>query len=500
MSQESTHNGKKLPPLLKKDSGYLPLLGHAVKLKRKPLELLTAGRRQFGELFSLNLAGQKTAVFSGPAANEAYFRAPDDQFSAKEAYQMMVPVFGEGVVYDCSTEMMGEQLGFLFPALREQRLRSYVSIFNEELERYFASWGNEGTADIYTSTNEATVFIASRCLLGKDFRDNMSAHFASLYHDLQLGINLIAFFAPHIPIPAFRKRDAAREEIVRMVSRVMQERRQSGKSEEDFTQTLMESRYKDGRALSDHEIAGLIIAALFGGQHTSAVLSAWGVIELLRHPQLIAPLRAEQDAVLGARKNVTIEDLRVMPRLEHLALETERHHPPLIMLMRKVLRDFQYKDFVVPAGWMAMVSPGLSHMLPEVFAEPWRFDPSRFAPPRAEHKKQNHSMITFGGGKHRCVGMAFGFLQVRAVISYIMRNFDMELVDQRPVPDFSGFVVGPIQPCLVRYKRRQPASQLTVSPATASTGAGAHTAAVASASPSSSGAAVAAPGASAPAL
>lgn len=456
MSETNTHQGKRLPPMLK-GNGALPLLGHAVQLKRKPLELLTAGQRQHGELFGVTLAGQKTAVFSGPPITEAYFRAPDDQFSAKEAYQMMVPVFGKGVVYDCSTEMMGEQLSFLFPALREQRLRRYVAIFNEELERYFATWGNEGTADIYTSTNEATVFIASRCLLGKDFRDNMSAHFARLYHDLQLGINLIAFFAPYIPIPSFIKRDRARAEIVRMVSRVMQERRQSGKTEEDFTQTLMEARYKDGRPLSDHEIAGLIIAALFGGQHTSAVLSAWGVIELLRHPHLIPQLRDEQDAVLGMRREFTMDDLRVMPKLEQLTLETERHHPPLIMLMRKVLRDFHYKDSVVPAGWMAMVSPGLSHMLPEVFSDPLRFDPSRFAPPREEHKKQNYSMITFGGGKHRCVGMAFGFLQVRSVIGYIMRNFDLQLVKQDPVPDFSGFVVGPIQPCLVRYRRRTPA-------------------------------------------
>lgn len=456
MNQSASHpSDKRLPPLLRKNSWYLPLLGHAVQLKMRPMDLLLAGRRQFGELFALDLAGQKTAVFSGPKANEAFFRAPDDQFSAKEAYQMMVPVFGKGIVYDSPPEIMDEQLSFLFPALKEQRLRTYVGWFHEEMERYFANWGHEGTADIYTTTNELTVFIASRCLLGRDFRNNMSAEFASLYHDLQLGINLIAFFAPHLPIPAFRKRDRARARIAELMARVTRERRTRGIVEEDFVQTLMEARYKDGRALSDDEIAGLVLAALFGGQHTSAVLSAWAVIESLRHPHVLPPILAEHQAILGERREATMEDVRALSSVERLVLETERMHPPLIMLMRKVLRDFTYKDFVVPKGWMAMVSPGLSHRLSEVFADPERFDPERFDPPREEHKQANYTMITFGGGKHRCIGMAFGFLQVRAVVSYILRNFELSLVHKGAQPDFSGFVVGPEQPCLVRYRRRR---------------------------------------------
>ncbi len=64
-------------------------------------------------------------------------------------------------------------------------------------------------------------------------------------------------------------------------------------------------------------------------------------------------------------------------------------------------------------------------------------------------------MITFGGGKHRCIGMAFGFLQVRAVVDYILRNFELRLLSNDAQPDFSGFVVGPKKPCLVHYRRRR---------------------------------------------
>src|SRR5262245_49040413 len=131
------HTDLRQPPMLRRF--YLPLLGHAAKLKLGPMELLDEGRRQFGEIFALNLCGQRTAVLSGPKANEAFFRAGDDQFSTREAYQLLVPIFGKGIVYDSPPAIMDEQLGFLFPALKEQRLRTYVGWFQEELERYFAA-------------------------------------------------------------------------------------------------------------------------------------------------------------------------------------------------------------------------------------------------------------------------------------------------------------------------------------------------------------------------
>ncbi|WP_158257757.1 cytochrome P450, partial [Haliangium sp. UPWRP_2] len=322
-TRDPSPQGLVLPPLLRKNVSTLPLLGHALSLKQKPLQLLHEGRRQFGEVFGLNLAGQMTAVLSGPRANEAFFRAPDDQFSAKEAYQMMVPVFGKGVVYDSPPAVMDEQLGFVFPALKDSRLRTYCTYFHEECERYFASWGNEGTADIYTTTNELTVFIASRCLLSRDFRNNLSAHFAKLYHDLQGGINLIAFFAPQLPLPAFRRRDKARAEIVRLCSQITAERRRTGVVEEDFIQTLMSARYKhDDRPLTDDEITGLILALLFGGQHTSAVMSAWAVIELLQHPYLLPPLLEEQQSVMSGKSALAMDNIRAMVRLERLLNET----------------------------------------------------------------------------------------------------------------------------------------------------------------------------------
>src|SRR5438270_228492 len=83
------------------------------------------------------------------------------------------------------------------PALSERRLRAYAKFINEECESFFDDWPDVGEVDLLKMTNELTVFIASRCLIGRDFRRHLSTEFARLYHDLEGGINLLAFFRPH---------------------------------------------------------------------------------------------------------------------------------------------------------------------------------------------------------------------------------------------------------------------------------------------------------------
>lgn len=444
-------NLKKTPPVLR---GGLPYLGHALEFGRNPVSLLQRGRDKFGDIFSFLMAGSQITVLTGPKANEAFFRAPDSQFSAKEAYQFMVPIFGKGIAYDVSPELMSEQLGFVFPALREERLQRYAGFMAEEAEAYFDAWGESGEIDILNAMNELTTFIASRCLIGEEFRQNLTTEFAQLYKDLEGGINLLAFFQPYLPLPSFKRRDKARVRMGELISQIIAKRRASGYEGEDFLQTLMSARYKDGTALTDDNITGLLLTLLFAGQHTSAVLAAWTGIQLLQHPQYLPPILKEQQEILGDGQQFTLDALRRLFVLERSIKEAERMRPPLVMLMRKILKDFEYEGYRVPAGGLAMVSSAVSHRIPEVFQEPDRYDPDRFAPGREEDRKATHTLIGFGGGRHRCIGQAFAYQQIKVIWSVLLRRFDLELVQQDYEPDYTTFVVGPRHPCLVRYGKK----------------------------------------------
>jgi sterol 14alpha-demethylase len=437
--------------------GGLPWLGHAVEFGIRPIELLTRGRERYGEAWRFALAGKDVTVLTGPPGHKAFFHAPTDVLSARECYQFTVPVFGQGVAYDVPTEVMDQQLGWLHPALSDKRLRTYARVMAEECETFLDGWGERGEVDLFDVTNQLTTFIATRCLLGNEVRKHLTTDFARLYHDLDRGMSLVAYFAPNAPLPAFRKRDRARVEVQKLLSRVMADRRagRSGTDHEDFLQTLMEARYEDGSALSEDVIAGLLLTLIFAGQHTSAVLAAWAGILLHQNGRFVPPILAEVDGVMGDGTEMTMEKVRRLPLLERAIKEAERLRPPLVMLMRTVMKDMEHAGYTLPAGSLAMVSPAVAHRLGDVFARPGAFDPDRYGPGREEDKKTLYTLIGFGGGKHRCLGMVFAYQQVKVIWASILRRYEIELVERDYRPNYTTFVVGPHQPARIRYRRRR---------------------------------------------
>jgi len=451
MSVNSPPAAKPIPRL----AGGLPFLGVAIEFHRNPVGLIQRGRDLYGDIFSFPLFGNRVHVLTGSAGNEAFFKAPDTVLSAKEAYRFTVPIFGKGVAYDATPEVMDHQLRMIHPALRDEKMQSYARFIAEEVDAYLGGWGDCGKLDLLAAMNEITMRTAGRCLIGAEFRTGLAGTFARLYHDLEGGINMVAFFAPDFPLPAMRRRDHARRQVVELISGLIGARRAVNKCTDDFLDTLMAARGPDGNPLSDDTITGLLLTLLFAGQHTSAVLATWTGILLLQNPQHLRSILAEQDTVL-ADQDMSLAALKQLTRLDHCIREAERLRPPLVMLMRKVLKDFAFDGHVIPAGDLAMVSPAVSHRVAEIFANPGRYDPDRFAPPREEDRRTPYSLIGFGGGKHRCIGLAFANQQVKVIWSVLLRHYIFDLVDPDQRPNYATFVVGPHQPCLIRYRRRSP--------------------------------------------
>jgi sterol 14alpha-demethylase len=446
--------GKPVPRL----AGGLPFVGHAFEFRRDPVRLIQRGRDLYGDVFAFRLFGNTVHVLTGSAGNEAFFKAPDAVLSAREAYQFTVPIFGNGVAYDAAPDLMDQQLRMVHPALRDEKMQSYARFIAAEAENHLEGWGDSGTLDLLTAMNEITIRTAGRCLIGAEFRTGLASTFARLYRDLEGGINVVAFFAPNFPLPVMWRRDRARRQVVELMSPLIAARRARSASSDDFLDTLIAARGPDGKRLSDDTIIGLLLTLLFAGQHTSAVLATWTGVLLLQNPHHLAPILAEQAAVFET-EGVTLTALKQLVRLERCIKEAERLHPPLVMLMRKVLEDFEFHGHVVPTGDLAMVSPAVSHRIPEIFADPSRYDPDRFAPAREEERRTPYALIGFGGGKHRCLGLAFAYQQVKVIWSILLRRYTFDLVDRDPRPNYATFVVGPRQPCLVRYRSRSPAQR-----------------------------------------
>ena len=191
-------------------SRSLPVVGHAVEFGRDTIGLLHRARRELGDVAGFRLAHKGMYLLTGPAASEAFFRAPDQQLSPHEAYRMMTPVFGKSVVYDAPPERTAAQLGMLLPALQDRRMRTYGEIVAREVDRTLDELGDEGTVDFVAYCARLTNFTSAHCLLGAEFRNDLSDEFAVVYYDLEKGIHPIGYLNPYLPIPAFRRRDRAR--------------------------------------------------------------------------------------------------------------------------------------------------------------------------------------------------------------------------------------------------------------------------------------------------
>lgn len=285
---------------------------------------------------------------------------------------------------------------------------------------------------------------------------------SALFHDLDNGMQPISVIFPYLPIPAHRQRDRARARLAEIFATIIKARKASGQSEEDMLQCFIDSKYKDGRPTSESEVTGLLIAALFAGQHTSSITSTWTGAYLLRHREFLVNAVEEQKEILKKHgEKIDHDILSEMDVLYRCIKEALRLHPPLIMLLRQSHSDFTVrtrdgKEYDIPKGHIVATSPAFANRLSHIYKDPDTYDPDRFAPGREEDKAAGaFSYISFGGGRHGCLGEPFAYLQIKAIWSHLLRNFEFELITPFPENNWNAMVVGVKGEVMVRYKRRK---------------------------------------------
>jgi len=443
--------GQEAPVLSGGDAEY----GHLQELREQPVALMQRVADELGEIGELNFAGNRVVMLMGEA-QESFFRASDEQLDQAEAYPFMQPVFGEGVVFDATPEERKKALKN--QSLRGDFMKGHAATIAAEVQAAMDKLDDEGEIDLLDFFSELTLYTSSACLIGKEFRQELTPEYFKVFYDLEKGTDAMAYVDPHLDLPVFRQRDEARARLVELLEGVFERRdAKEDKTVElfDFLRTLKEKNGED--MYSVDKITGMFISMMFAGHHTTSGTAAWTLIELLKNPDVLGDVVAELDTLYADGREVSHQALREIPLLENSIKESLRLHPPLILLMRKVMYDFHYKNWTVPAGKLVGVSPSVSNRMPECFPDPETFDPTRYNDDRAEDK-QLFAWIPFGAGRHRCVGAAFAMMQLKAIFSDLLRNFEFEL--SQPADSYrndeSKMVIQLMQPCTARYRRRKP--------------------------------------------
>jgi sterol 14-demethylase len=448
----------------------------------QPYEFFADCQKKYGDVFAFVLLGKVMTVYLGPKGHEFVLNSKLADVSAEEAYQhLTTPVFGKGVIYDCSNSRLMEQKKFVKGSLTRDAFARYVPVIREEILKYFKNSENfrlgersHGIADVMKTQPEVTIFTASRSLLGEQMRNKFDASFAELYSDLDKGFTPINFVFPNLPLPHYKKRDLAQQKISRTYMELINERRENNDiGDRDLIDTLMKnSVYKDGIRMTDQEIANLLIGVLMGGQHTSAATSAWFLLHLAEKPELQEELYQEiMDVSKG--EDVTSDMLLKMPLVNNVIKETLRMHMPLHSIFRKVKNPIPVNgtSYVVPAGHHVLVSPGFAHTSEAYFPQPDVFNPHRWDSNNfgananddtvdygfgAVSKGVSSPYLPFGGGRHRCIGEQFAYNQLGTILTTYVKTMKWKLPKGAKVPDvdYQSMVTLPLSPAVIEWELR----------------------------------------------
>mmetsp|Transcript_18466 Transcript_18466/g.23783 ORF Transcript_18466/g.23783 Transcript_18466/m.23783 type:complete len:486 (+) Transcript_18466:132-1589(+) len=457
--------GKNAPPTVV-DSPVvpIPIIGVMAEFFKSPNTMFHRCYKDIGPVFTIPIFFKRLTFLIGPEAQEIFFKASDDVLSQNEVYDFMQPVFGSGVVYDATKKNRQVQFQTMANGLRTSRLKAYIVKIEQETRQYLKEhWtGETGVVDLLHALSELTILTASRCLHGEDVRTHIFKEVQELYHDLDNGLTPMSVFWPNAPIEAHRKRNKAREEMVRLFSNVIKERRQNPERSDgtDILGLFMDIKYKDGTPITDEQVTGLLIALLFAGQHTSCLSSTWTSLWIANDSNVLDKVLAEQEKVLKGDQKKTLEydDLQQMEYLHNCMREALRMCPSFIMILRKAEKDIsikvQGKEYVIPKDDIVCVSPTMSMRLKTTFPNPDTFDPDRFAEPREEHKIP-YAYMGFGGGMHSCMGQNFAFVQVKTIVSIMFREYEIKrIAKDMPAVGYEDMVVGPKGDCRIKYTKR----------------------------------------------
>ncbi|EGW32013.1 uncharacterized protein SPAPADRAFT_61116, partial [Spathaspora passalidarum NRRL Y-27907] len=381
-----------------------------------------------------------------------------------------------------------EQKKFAKFALTTDSFKRYVPQIREEILKYFTSdfhmkESDSGVANVMKTQPEVTIFTASRSLMGEAMRNRFDKSFAKLYSDLDKGFTPINYVFPHLPLPTYWRRDESQRKISGTYMKEIKHRREVGDidpSRDLIDSLLVHSTYKDGVKMTDQEIANLLIGILMGGQHTSAATSAWFLLHLGAKPELQEELYQEISAILkekgGDLNDLTYEDLQNMPLVNNTIKETLRMHHPLHSIFRKVMKPLLVPNtnYVVPKGHYVLVSPGYAQTNDRYFHDAADFNPKRWdektnlenlkaisdASGEVDYgfgkvsKGVSSPFLPFGGGRHRCIGEQFAFVQLGTILTTYIYNITWTC-DKVPNQDYTSMVVLPEAPAVIHWKKRE---------------------------------------------
>jgi cytochrome P450 family 135 len=397
-----------------------PTAGPALQTMRwlvRPIAFLEACRRCYGDAFSVRFLGFETplVMVSKPEVLRALYSESGHGLPPGRTLSLR-PITGPRSVLLLDGAEHLSRRRVMLPPFHGDRMRSYEPIVREAAEREIARWPIDRPFAVHPSMQAVTLEVILRAVFGvADVarRTRLREELVDLLGSTaSVGLQFSVLLSRRLGGPdPLERLQALMADIDEILLAEIAERRADGEDAErapardDICSLLVAARFEDGGRMGDREIRDQLMTLLLAGHETTATALAWTLDLLTRHPDVLARLARE----LGGDDD---------PYLRAVIAESLRLRPVVPLAGRRLTSELRADGLVLPAGTDVTPAIWLAHTRPDAYPEPYAFRPERFL----DRPPATYAWVPFGGGVRRCLGAAFAEMEIRVVLSTILRR------------------------------------------------------------------------------
>ncbi len=236
-----------------------------------------------------------------------------------------------------------------------------------------------------------------------------------------------------VPRPGRMIAGSAMRDMKRVADAAIDARRGDGAKEvPDLLDLMMAGEDpKSGRKMTTAELRDNLLTFIVAGHETTALTLSWALYLCAFDPEVQDAARAEAKAVLGDRA-ATVADISGLPLIRQIVDETLRLYPPAAFLSRTAMAQDELCGREVRPGDTVILPIYALHRHHDLWAAPDRFDPSRFADPKAIDR---FAYLPFGDGPRICIGANFALQEAVIILATLLARFRFtQVAGREPKP------------------------------------------------------------------
>lgn len=392
-----------------------------VDMLRKPIAYLHDHWENYGPVSRTRLIFPAVWVF-GPDAMRTIFQTRRHSFSYEKGYGKL----SFGVLFERSIILLdgddaAKARDILMPAVGRLGIRESNQKVQEIWSAETQNLDDNVSRDVYDFVHHTTFKVSANALTGLELGHELDEMFP-LFEALIDG-SIQSVPVPY-PFGSLAKGIKARNELfARFRPRIESIR----KTDDQTGMVGLLAHYKDenGEYLPVDEVIRHLLLLFWAGYDTTASAGSWCLHLLAHNPSWQEILRNEANEVLGD-KDFDLNAVAGLEKLSWFLREQERHCPSIVMFTRETVEEVEVGGYTLPKGVSVMYSPYMTHHMETLFEQPNVFDPSRWDPARGEKTAKAANLIGFGGGPRLCLGRNFALMQLRVLITTILRDYAIE--------------------------------------------------------------------------